>query len=273
MKLLSLCCCVLAISMVGCVRKKPVAVRPGPAARPVPAMQQPAQFQGPVHGGKIAWTSADVPGPYIAMTFDDGPVRANTTRLLDMLRQRNIKASFFTVGQMAKNAPDLMRRMVAEGHEMANHTWTHPKMNKLSDAANRSELRRAADQIFAITGVVPHMYRPPYGAITARQKEWIMQEFGYPTILWSVDPLDWKTKNAASTRSRILAQTRPGAIILVHDLHASSVDAMPGTLDGLLAKGFRFVTVSQLMAMHNRMGDGGPAPVAVRSMNFAPGSF
>ena len=142
MKILSLCCFVLAISMVGCVRKKPVAVRPGPAPAPVQQMRPPGQFLGPVHGGKVAWNSASVPGPYIAMTFDDGPVRANTTRLLDMLRQRNIKASFFTVGQMAKNAPDLMRRMAAEGHELANHTWTHPKMSSLSDAAIRSELRR-----------------------------------------------------------------------------------------------------------------------------------
>ncbi len=268
MKFLSLLCCLLVLPLAGCVKRKPAPQARG--QRPVANYQRPPA-PGPVNGQKLSWTSAAVNGPYIAITFDDGPVRANTPRLLDMLAQRGIKASFFTVGSMAHNAPDIIRRIVAEGHELANHTWTHPKLSSLSDGAVRNELKRSADNLIATTGIAPRMYRPPYGAITARQKEWIMREFGYPTILWSVDPEDWKTKNAAMTRSRILDQTRPGAIILVHDLHSSSVDAMPGTLDGLLAKGFRFVTVGQLMSMNNRAA--GPAPVAVSSGNYGPGSF
>jgi peptidoglycan/xylan/chitin deacetylase (PgdA/CDA1 family) len=120
------------------------------------------------------------------------------------------------------------------------------------------------------------MYRPPYGAITARQKQWIMNEFGYPTILWSVDPEDWRTRSASMTRSRILANTRPGGIILVHDIHPSSIDAMPGTLDGLLAKGFRFVTVSDLIAMGNRSKPGTSSPIVQAPpppITFSPGSF
>jgi peptidoglycan-N-acetylglucosamine deacetylase len=190
-----------------------------------------------------------------------------------MLAARGIKATFFTVGYNVARHPNIIRRIVAEGHEIANHTWTHGKLSSMSDAGVRSELQRSHDALTSITGTAPRMYRPPYGAITARQKSWIFSEYGYPTIMWSVDPQDWRTKNAATTRSRILAETRPGAIILVHDIHASSIDAMPGTLDGLLAKGFRFVTVSQLIGM----GEGGmtaqTAQAAPAGPVFTPGSF
>ena len=250
---------------------------------PVPAgPSQPLRNQGvnlPVGslppGTKVSYSSCPVPGPYVAITFDDGPVVPNTPRLLDMLSARGIKATFFTIGGSAQRNPNVIRRIVAEGHELANHTWTHPKLSSMSDGAVRSELQRSHDALTAITGLAPRMYRPPYGAITARQKQWIFSEYGYPTILWSVDPEDWRTRSAAMTRSRIVAQTRPGAIILVHDLHASSVDAMPGTLDDLLAKGFRFVTVSQLIAMSGGRAPGA-APVAataVQGPTFTPGSF
>jgi len=224
---------------------------------------------------RISYNSVAVNGPFIAMTFDDGPHASNTPRLLDMLKARNIRATFFTVGSRTVTYPGIMRRIIADGHELANHTWTHPKLSSLSDNAVRSELKRAHSALVNL-GVAPRMYRPPYGAITARQKQWIMNEFGYPTIQWSVDPEDWRTKSAALTRSRILNQTRPGAIILVHDIHVSSIDAMPGTLDGLLAKGFRFVKVSELMEMGNRPRGAPNLPVAQSAppaVTFSPGSF
>lgn len=226
-------------------------------------------------GTRISYNSVAVNGPFIAMTFDDGPHASNTPRLLDMLKARNIRATFFTVGSRTVTYPGIMRRIIADGHELANHTWTHPKLSSLSDNAVRSELKRAHSALVNL-GVAPRMYRPPYGAITARQKQWIMNEFGYPTIQWSVDPEDWRTKSAALTRSRILNQTRPGAIILVHDIHVSSIDAMPGTLDGLLAKGFRFVKVSELMEMGNRPRGAPNLPVAQAApppVTFSPGSF
>ena len=224
-------------------------------------------------GTKLSYSSAPAPGPFIAITFDDGPVVPNTPRLLDMLAARGIKATFFTVGTNVARNPNIMRRIVAEGHEIANHTWNHPFLSRMTDAGVRSELQRSHDALTSITGTAPRMYRPPYGAITARQKQWIMSEFGYPTILWSVDPQDWKTRSASLTRSRILAETRPGSIILVHDIHASSVDAMPGTLDGLLAKGFRFVTVSQLINLSSGRGPGAAPVAAMQGPSFSPGSF
>jgi len=184
---------------------------------------------------------------YIAMTYDDGPHAKNTPRLLDILRQRNIKATFYVIGKNVDMYPHLTRRIVAEGHEIGNHTYTHPNLKTLSDTQVVGEMTRTRTAIVKATGVQPRTMRPPYGAIYQRQREMIMRRFGYPTIMWAVDPRDWQRPGVSVVTSRILKQTTNGAIVLAHDLHAPTVDAMPGTLDGLLAKGFKFVTVSQLL--------------------------
>jgi peptidoglycan/xylan/chitin deacetylase (PgdA/CDA1 family) len=186
---------------------------------------------------------------YIAITFDDGPHPQNTPRLLDMLRARNIKATFYVVGRNVELYPQVVRRTVAEGHEIGNHSYTHRLFSKLSDSEIRDELTRTRDAIARAAGVQPRTLRPPYGGLLQRQREWVNQEFGYPTILWSVDPLDWKRPGSSVVCSRILTSTTAGSIILAHDLHAQTVSAMPATLDGLLQRGFKFVTVSQLLAM------------------------
>jgi peptidoglycan/xylan/chitin deacetylase (PgdA/CDA1 family) len=122
-------------------------------------------------------------------------------------------------------------------------------MTKLSDSEVRQELSRCSDAVARAAGVRMRTMRPPYGGLLQRQRELVHREFGYPTILWSVDPLDWKRPGASVISSRILSQTSAGGIVLAHDLHAQTVDAMPATLDGLLRRGFKFVTVSQLLAM------------------------
>ncbi len=188
--------------------------------------------------------------PYIAMTFDDGPSSENTPRLLEMLKQRNIKATFFLIGQNVASNPDIVRRLLAEGHEVGNHSWTHPQLSKLSDDRVTAEITKTQDAIKEASGFSPTLLRPPYGAITPRQREWIESRFGLNIILWSVDPFDWKRPGASVISQRILSQVRPGAIILSHDIHKQTVDAMPATLDGLIAKGYKFVTVSQLIAMN-----------------------
>src|ERR1700730_17573408 len=188
--------------------------------------------------------------PYIAMTFDDGPSAENTPRLLEILKQRNIKATFFLIGQNVAANPDIVRRILAEGHEVGNHSWTHPQLSKLSDDRVTAEITKTQDAIKDASGYTPTLLRPPYGAITPRQREWIENQFGLNVILWSVDPFDWKRPGASVITQRILSQARPGAIILSHDIHKQTVDAMPATLDGLLAKGYKFATVSQLIAMN-----------------------
>jgi peptidoglycan/xylan/chitin deacetylase (PgdA/CDA1 family) len=209
------------------------------SSSPTPAPAKPATY-----------AQVRVDQPYIAMTFDDGPSAENTPRLLEILKQRNIKATFFLIGQNAAANPDLVRRILAEGHEVGNHSWTHPQLSKLSDDRVTTEITKTQDAIKDASGYTPTLLRPPYGAITPRQREWIANQFGLNIILWSVDPFDWKRPGASVITQRILSQVRPGAIILSHDIHKQTVDAMPATLDALIAKGYKFVTVSQLIAMN-----------------------
>lgn len=211
-----------------------------------PDVNVPSNFD---NAGGISFSRVAVPGPYIAITFDDGPHASNTPRLLDMLRARNIKATFYVIGKNVELYPGIVRRTVAEGHEIGNHSYTHTKLSGLSNDRVMSEMRKTDDAVFNACGLRPRTMRPPYGALTQTQRQMVHQAFGYPTILWDVDPLDWKRPGSSVVTSRILSGTKNGSIILVHDLHGSSVDAMPETLDGLLRKGFRFVTVSQLLAM------------------------
>ncbi|MEQ1841710.1 MAG: polysaccharide deacetylase family protein, partial [Verrucomicrobiales bacterium] len=161
-------------------------------------------------------------------------------------------ATFYVVATNAKRYPEIMRRIIAEGHEIGNHTVTHGNLSKMSDAQVRQELTASHQAIVAATGVAPKTMRPPYGAITSAQKTWIRREFGYPAILWSVDPEDWKKPGPSVVTSRLVSGAAPGGILLVHDIHAPSIDAMPATLDQLLGKGFQFVTVTQLIAMDGK---------------------
>ena len=193
--------------------------------------------------------SVNTGGNHIALTFDDGPHAKNTPRLLDMLKQRNIKATFFVVATNAKRYPGIMKRMVAEGHEIGNHTVTHGNLSKMSNAGIKTELDGCRDAIVASCGAVPRVMRAPYGALKSAQKIYIKDTWGYPNIHWSVDPEDWKKPGPSVVANRIISRTRAGGIVLVHDIHASSIVAMPQALDGLLAKGFRFVTTSELISL------------------------
>lgn len=194
----------------------------------------------------------------LAMTFDDGPHPENTPRLLDMLKERKIKATFYVVGEMVKYNPALLRRMIAEGHEIGNHTVSHGNLARMSDEALIKELRTAHEQIIAETGVTPRTMRPPGGAIKKSQKELIMKEFGYPTILWSVDPEDWKRPGPAVVQSRLVNGASPGGILLVHDLHKPTVDAMPSTFDELIGQGYEFVTISELIELDEKVRETPP---------------
>jgi len=200
-------------------------------------------------GVGISFSRVQVSGNYIAMTFDDGPHPQNTPRLLDILRARNVKATFYVIGRSVDLYPQIVRRTVAEGHEVGNHSHTHRLLTKLGDSELRSEMARCRDAVGRAAGIRMRTMRPPYGGLLQRQRELVMAEFGYPTILWSVDPLDWKRPGPSVVTSRILSGTTPGAIVLAHDLHSQTVDAMPATIDGLLRRGYKFVTVSQLLAM------------------------
>ncbi len=205
---------------------------------------------------KITYSEVNVDGPYIAMTFDDGPHATNTPRLLDLAAKKLIKLTFFLIGENAAANPALVKREIAEGHEVCNHSLTHPDFAKMPEAAVRNQLQKTQDIITQAGGVTPTLMRPPYGDFTAKQRQWAHAEFGFKIILWDVDPLDWKDRNSATVARRILAGVRPGSIILSHDIHATTIAAMPEVFDTLLARGYKFVTVSELIAMDK----GGPRP-------------
>jgi peptidoglycan/xylan/chitin deacetylase (PgdA/CDA1 family) len=190
-----------------------------------------------------------VDGTYIAMTFDDGPEAKLTPKLLDLLAAHDIKATFFVIGENVVEHPEIVARAAREGHEIGNHSWSHPNLGKMSDEAVRHQLRQTDDAIQRAIGKRPTLMRPPYGSLSQRQKQWIHDEFGYRVILWDVDPLDWKRPGPTVICRRILSETRPGSIVLSHDIHPGTIEAMRSTLDQLEAKGFKFVTVSELIAM------------------------
>jgi peptidoglycan/xylan/chitin deacetylase (PgdA/CDA1 family) len=217
---------------------------------------------------KITFTEVNVDGPYIAMTFDDGPHATNTPKLLDLAAKKHIRLTFFVLGECVQQNPAVLQREVAEGHEIGNHSWSHPNLAKLSDEAVRSQLQRTEDIIVKTAGIKPKLMRPPYGELTKRQRIWVNHDFGYKVILWDVDPLDWKRPGPSVVARRIIAGARPGSIILSHDIHPPTIEAMPQVFDALLAKGFKFVTVSELLAMDK----GGERPEVVKHPEARPGS-
>jgi peptidoglycan-N-acetylglucosamine deacetylase len=201
----------------------------------------------PPPGARIQYNSIQTNEMVLAMTFDDGPHRTNTPKLLDLLKARNIKATFFLVGELVKQYPDLVKRILAEGHEIGNHTWNHPILTSISDAKIRSEFQRTADAIREISGYTPHVMRPPGGGINKRISQWVFNELGYSCIMWSVDPMDWKRPGVSVVQNRLINGAHKGAIMLAHDIHAPTITAMPKVFDELLGRGYRFVTVSQLL--------------------------
>ncbi|MBL9113948.1 MAG: polysaccharide deacetylase family protein [Verrucomicrobiaceae bacterium] len=201
----------------------------------------------PPPGARVRYSSVTTDQPVLAMTFDDGPHPVHTPKLLDMLRARNIKCTFFLVGQLVPRYPDIVRRILADGHEIGNHTYTHCSLTSRSDAQIRTELQKSQDAVLSVAGYRPRLLRPPYGATNRRIEQWIFNEFGYSTVMWSVDPQDWRKPGSSVVTSRLVNGAHKGAIMLAHDIHAPTITAMPAMFDQLLAKGYRFVTVSQLM--------------------------
>jgi peptidoglycan-N-acetylglucosamine deacetylase len=219
------------------------------AAAQDPTATSAKEKPGAAPEAQITFSSVHVEGPYIALTFDDGPQAKLTPKLLDLLAAHHIKATFFVIGENVAEHPDVVARAAREGHEIGNHSWSHPNLGKMSDEAVRRQVHRAEDAIKAATGLRPTLLRPPYGSLTARQKRWIHDEFRYRIILWDVDPLDWKRPGPSVVRNRIVKETRAGSIVLAHDIHPGTIEAMPAILDQLESKGFKFVTVSELIAM------------------------
>lgn len=221
--------------------------------------KEPAVFTPKMPGKRVA--QVNVPGPYVALTFDDGPSPAYTPKVLDILKRHNAKATFFVLGQLASRHKGILARATAEGHEIAAHTWSHINMPHCSDEKIISEMDRTNSVIAEATGRRPAVMRPPYGATNSRLQDLMMSRYGMASILWSVDTQDWRHPGVDVVISRCVNGARNGSIILLHDIHASTLAAVEGVVTGLQKRGFTLVTVSELMEM-GRKAAGGAQPTA-----------
>lgn len=230
------------------IKPRPLIVKEQPVTQTEPRLPEP--FIPRMPGKRIA--QVNVPGPYVAITFDDGPSPANTPAVLDILKRHGAKATFFVVGQSAARHKEILARAVAEGHEVGAHTWSHIKMSGSSDEKIISEMDRTNAAIAEATGRRPVIMRPPYGATSSHVLDLMMSRYGMASIMWSIDTEDWKHPGVGVVTNRAVNQARNGSIILLHDIHASTLAAVEGIVTGLQNRGFRLVTVSELIEMGRR---------------------
>ncbi|WP_197046731.1 polysaccharide deacetylase family protein [Oceanobacillus salinisoli] len=186
----------------------------------------------------------------IALTFDDGPEVTYTTQILEILREKDVKATFFVVGERVRKYPEQLRQMYQDGHAIGNHTWDHPHLPELKDQEFIENIQSAAEEIERVIGVKPTLFRPPYGEIKERRLEWLEKQ-GYQTIMWTADTKDWSEISAEEIVSKVMKEANPGVIVLQHNYHASgpfeTVQALPRIIDELRTQGYEFVTVSELL--------------------------
>lgn len=228
-------------------------------AKSNPVMQAPAP-ETATGTKRLSYNSCNVDGPYIALTFDDGPHATLTPKLLDILKEKGVKVTFFVLGESVAANPAILQRAAAEGHEIGNHSWDHKALTKGGGAGVASEINQTNTAIENATGKKPTLVRPPYGATNATITKRLNEEFGLKVVMWDVDPLDWKVRNSAHVKAEILKATKPGSIVLSHDIHQTTVEAMAETIDALKEKGFKFVTVSELIAMDRPLPPATPSP-------------
>jgi peptidoglycan-N-acetylglucosamine deacetylase len=182
----------------------------------------------------------------VALTFDDGPHPIFTPALLEIMSATDVKVTFFVLGQQAQRYPQIIRTEHLGGHEIGNHSWSHQNFVYLRDDAIRDELCRT-EKAIRVSGAIPTLMRPPFGEITPMQRRWIATEFGYKTVLWTVDSEDWRVRDSAQIANCILRDAKPNTIILAHDIHGATIEAMSVVIRQLNNAGFEFVTVSQLL--------------------------
>ena len=183
--------------------------------------------------------------PMIAITFDDGP-GPYTDRLLDAFATYGGKGTFFLVGRNIAAHAETVQRAAAEGHEIASHSWSHPELTKLGKTAVVEQMTKTHNQIQEVTGADATLMRPPYGSVNKSVKATAAEQ-GIVLVNWSVDPKDWQSRNADKVYEAILSRVQDGAIILCHDIHESTVEAMERLIPELRVQGYQLVTVTQLL--------------------------
>jgi len=187
----------------------------------------------------------------VALTFDDGPDDQATPQILNILKENSVKGTFFLIGKHAQMHPDTVRRIAAEGHVLANHTWSHPNMMRLNPDQARQEIEATQELLERLTGRRTALVRLPWGTVSTDIMD-LVQKDGYRVIGWSADSFDWREPRAAVTLARLKAQIHPGAIILMHAIvfpnsNGVTVKILPALISELKAQGYQFVTVDELL--------------------------
>ena len=182
----------------------------------------------------------------IALTFDDGPHQDYTPQILRILKEHDVKATFFVVGLMAKRYPYLVRAEYLGGHEIGNHTHTHENLTQMSDSGVVHEITMCGDAIEHVTNIKPKLFRPSGGNHTNKITG-IANSLGYTVVLWSVDPGDYLMPSGTEIINRIMRKVKNGGVILLHDGVQQTIDALPEIITRLKNKGYEFVTVSEMM--------------------------
>jgi len=214
-----------------------------------------AQGWTPVQANTI-----DPAKPMVAVTFDDGPKPATTNRILDTLEFYNACATFFVLGSLAEGNAGVLLKMKELGCQIGNHTYDHPQLTKLSSQKISSQLGRTSEIIANITGANPTAIRPPYGAYNKT----VSSVAGAPLILWSIDTLDWKSRNANSVIDAVMSKVKDGDIILMHDIYNSTATAAETIIPALIQRGFQLVTVDELAYYKNKPMSPGSAYSQIR---------
>ena len=210
----------------------------------VAANAAPVATPGPDHKIIREWNTNR---KLVALTFDDGPNTAFTPRMIELLKERNVRATFFLIGPNVKANPELTRQLAEAGFELGNHSWSHPEFNKMTPEKIREEVEKTSAEIEAAAGIRPVVLRPPYGAANEKVQK-VMEELGLHIINWSIDTNDWRGKaTAKSIEDEVMKNLRDGAIILMHDRFERSLEATAALIDQVRAKGYEFATVSELL--------------------------
>ncbi|MBE9389899.1 polysaccharide deacetylase family protein [Vagococcus salmoninarum] len=179
----------------------------------------------------------------IALTFDDGPGEKTTPELLRLLKKHQVPATFFMLGQQVEKFPNIVKQISEEGHELANHSYNHPDLTTLNREEVRQQINQTQSAIYQASGVLPKYVRPPYGSFNYETAISI----GLPIINWSVDSLDWKSKDEKKIVEEIIKTTEANSIILTHDIHQETIDSMDKVITDLKKDGYEFVTISELL--------------------------
>lgn len=199
----------------------------------------------------------------VALTFDDGPSPTYTPRVLRTLAHYDIQATFFMLGERVDKMPELTNAVVDAGHELGNHTWSHPSMRSLWKSQIREEVCGTTEAIRRATGLRPTLFRPPFGRFAPSAVP-LLGALGFDFILWSADGADWDVEDPQRIAKSVVDEAKPGSIILLHDSKAITVEALPLVISGLKARGFSIVPVSELVGLDPYLEPTGFSPTGVR---------